>query len=60
VRGKFVLVSAPQQTCRPDDNWREYADSASFERMRAARTGTAMIVISVGRADIAWSSVTTW
>lgn len=38
VRGKFVLVSMAQPTCRPDDNWRQYADSASFARMRAHRT----------------------
>ena len=37
ARGKFVLVSMAQPTCRPDDNWREYADSASFARMRASR-----------------------
>jgi len=37
ARGKFVLVSMPQPTCRPDDNWREFGDSASFARMRAAR-----------------------
>lgn len=38
VRGKFVLVSMAQPTCRPDDNWRQYADSTSFARMRAQRT----------------------
>jgi hypothetical protein len=38
VRGKFVLVSAPQPTCRPDENWREYADTASYDRMRAVRS----------------------
>jgi hypothetical protein len=38
ARGKFVLISMPQPTCRPDDNWREYADRASFARMRAERT----------------------
>jgi hypothetical protein len=37
ARGKFVLVSMAQPTCRPDDNWRQFADSASFARMRAAR-----------------------
>src|SRR5918992_5530191 len=37
VRGKFVLVSVPQPTCRPDDNWQRYADSASFVRMRSER-----------------------
>ncbi len=38
VRGRIVLISMPQPTCRPDDNWREFADSASFARMRAQRT----------------------
>jgi carboxypeptidase Q len=37
ARGKFVLISMQQPTCRPDDNWRQYGDSASFARMRAAR-----------------------
>ena len=39
ARGKFVMVSMAQPTCRPDDNWREYvADTAQFNRMRAQRT----------------------
>ena len=38
ARGKFVLISMPQPTCRADDNWREFGDSASFARMRADRT----------------------
>jgi carboxypeptidase Q len=38
VRGKFALISMPHSTCRPDDNWREFADSASFARMQAERT----------------------
>ncbi|HEX8693223.1 MAG TPA: M28 family peptidase [Longimicrobium sp.] len=37
VAGKFVLVSFPQPTCRPDDNWAKWATPASFERMKAAR-----------------------
>ena len=37
VRGKFVLISMQQPTCRPDDNWRQFGDSASFARMRAGR-----------------------
>jgi carboxypeptidase Q len=37
ARGKFVMVSMAQPTCRPDDNWRQFADSASFARMRAQR-----------------------
>ncbi len=38
ARGRFVLTSMAQPTCRPDANWREFADSASFARMRAQRT----------------------
>src|SRR5687768_7678823 len=37
AKGKFVLVSMAQATCRPDDNWRQFGDSASFARMRALR-----------------------
>jgi len=37
VKGRFVLLSAPQPTCRPDSNWEEYATPESFERMKAAR-----------------------
>jgi hypothetical protein len=38
ARGKFVLLSMAQPTCRPDDNWRQFGDSASFARMREQRT----------------------
>jgi len=38
VRGKFVLISMPQPTCRDDASWREGTDSMTFERMRQART----------------------
>src|SRR5947208_208756 len=37
ARNKFVLVSMSQPTCRPDDNWQQYADTASFTRMKAMR-----------------------
>ncbi len=37
VRGKFVLLSAPEPTCRPDENWERLARPASVERMKAAR-----------------------
>lgn len=37
VDGAFVLLSMPQPTCRPDDNWDEYATPESYERMRDAR-----------------------
>jgi carboxypeptidase Q len=38
VRGRFVAISYPQPTCRPDDNWQRWAIAADFERMRAERT----------------------
>jgi hypothetical protein len=38
VRGQFVAVSFPQPTCRPDNNWQQYAAPGPFERMRAERT----------------------
>lgn len=44
VRDKFVLVSLAEPTCRPDENWEEYATPESFVRMRAERRA----------ADSAW------
>jgi len=38
ARGKLVLLSMAQPTCRPDENWRQFGDSASFARMRDQRT----------------------
>jgi hypothetical protein len=37
AKGKFVLVSAPQPTCRPTDNWQQYATPASKARMDSLR-----------------------
>lgn len=37
VKGKFVLVSMPQPTGRPDYNWKEFATKASFEKMQKER-----------------------
>ncbi|CAA9362087.1 MAG: Putative aminopeptidase, partial [uncultured Gemmatimonadetes bacterium] len=34
VRGKYVLISFPQPTCRPDASWKEFATPESFEKMR--------------------------
>ncbi|HYJ80317.1 MAG TPA: M28 family peptidase, partial [Longimicrobiaceae bacterium] len=39
--GKFVLISFPQPTCRPDDNWVRFAAPGSYERMRQARQAAA-------------------
>jgi carboxypeptidase Q len=38
VRGKWVMISVPQPTCRPDDNWERWALPETFSRMRADRT----------------------
>ena len=37
VRGKWVCVSMPQITGRPDYNWEEFATAPSFERMKEQR-----------------------
>jgi carboxypeptidase Q len=37
VSGKFVLVSFAQPTCRPDDNWAEWATDETLERIRLDR-----------------------
>ena len=37
VRGKYVMLSAPQPTCRADEQWREFAMPGSFEAMRDTR-----------------------
>ncbi len=37
ARNKFVLISYGEPTCRPNDNWEEYATEESFERMQAER-----------------------
>ena len=37
ARGKFVLTSFAEPTCRPDEKWLELARPATVERMRASR-----------------------
>ena len=37
VRGKFVLMSFPQPTCRPDASWQQWATPATFQSMQADR-----------------------
>ncbi len=37
VRGRFVLVSFPQPSCRPDANWQEFALESSYHQMRQDR-----------------------
>lgn len=37
VKGKFVLISMPQPTGRPDYNWQEFATKESFDKMKRER-----------------------
>jgi hypothetical protein len=41
ARGKLVLVSAPQPTCRPPEDWAQFATPESRERMDSARARVA-------------------
>jgi hypothetical protein len=38
VRGKFVLISFAEPTCRPNEQWQELAAPGSYARMDSART----------------------
>ncbi len=37
VKGKFVMISMNQPTGRPDDNWQQFATSASFDKLKKER-----------------------
>jgi carboxypeptidase Q len=37
VHGKFVLISFPQPTCRPDTNWQAWATPEIYQAMQASR-----------------------
>jgi hypothetical protein len=37
VSGKFVALSFPQPTCRPDTAWHDFATQQTYERMRTLR-----------------------
>jgi hypothetical protein len=37
IRDKFVLMSFPQPTCRPDASWQQWATPATFQAMQAER-----------------------
>ena len=37
VKGKFVMISMPQPTGRPDDNWEKWATPESYEKMKRER-----------------------
>ena len=38
VKGKFIAISMPQPTCRPDDSWEKWATPASVDSMKKQRT----------------------
>jgi len=38
AKGKFVLVSFAQPTCRPDDSWEKWATQSTADSMKARRT----------------------
>jgi len=38
ARGKFVLVSFAQPTCRPDDSWEKWATQSTADTLKARRT----------------------
>jgi carboxypeptidase Q len=38
AKGRFVLTSYPQPTCRPDDSWEKWATPATADSMKARRT----------------------
>ncbi len=38
AKGKFVLVSFPQPTCRPDTSWERWGMPATVDSMKARRT----------------------
>ena len=37
TRGKFVLLTAPEPSCRPENSWERWATPESLERYRAER-----------------------
>jgi hypothetical protein len=37
ARGRFVLISPPEPTCRADQQWEEFATPETFARMKAER-----------------------
>ena len=38
AKGKFVLISLAQPTCRPDDSWEKWATQSTADTMKARRT----------------------
>jgi carboxypeptidase Q len=63
VKGKFVAISFPQPTCRPDAAWEEYSAPAATDRMmmrfmggRAAPTVFDEMRAERAAADSAWNA----
>ena len=62
VKGKFVAISFPQPTCRPDAAWQEYTGPDDEARMRAmfmgGQAGPGQVYVSMRQertaADSAW------
>ena len=38
AKGKLVLISFPQPTCRPDDSWEKWATQTTADSLKARRT----------------------
>ncbi|HXM39271.1 MAG TPA: M20/M25/M40 family metallo-hydrolase [Gemmatimonadales bacterium] len=38
AKGKFVLLSFPQPTCRPDDSWEKWGTQTTVDTLKARRT----------------------
>ena len=38
ARGRFVLISLAQPTCRPDDSWEKWATQSTADSLKARRT----------------------
>ena len=60
VKGKYVLVSMAQPTCRPDTTWAASATADAYTRMRAERTQasnewTQRVLHTGGRADSSYA-----
>ncbi|WP_400262193.1 hypothetical protein ACFX5U_22600 [Sphingobacterium sp. SG20118] len=43
VKGKFVMISMPQPTGRPDHNWEEFGTKQSIEKMNRSRDSLALL-----------------
>jgi carboxypeptidase Q len=40
VRGKVILLTAPQPSCRPEDSWERWGSPAAVDRLEARRDST--------------------